>query len=323
MSTIQKALQKKIDEQALINEEPHKDVTPSEVTADLEPVTKQAIDDISTTAPSPLANDKDTSRANDVIKLCHKRMINNHFLTPFKLEQANNEEEAELRKEQSLLRGEFKQIKRKLINNAFGAMARTLHNSNLVMITSSQANEGKTFISINLAVSVALEQDKTVLLIDADVLKPSIPKTLGFENRPGLIDYLLGDVDDIADIIYPTNVDNFRIIPSGRYHYLANELLASEKMAALCTQLSQRYSDRLVVFDTPPLLGINETAILGQLMGQALIVVEENRSSIHEIQKANELLPDSLAKGTVMNKAIHSHKDNYGYYGYGYGYGTK
>ncbi|KGJ95967.1 XrtA-associated tyrosine autokinase [Thalassotalea sp. ND16A] len=239
----------------------------------------------------------------------------NQFLIP----QAKFEHNEEC-KEQSALREECRQIKRKLLNNAFGATSKTLDYSNLIMITSSQKNEGKTFISINLALSIALEQDKTVLLVDADVLKPSIPLELGFNNKPGLIDYLNGDMDSIADIIYETNINNLKILPAGKSHHLANELLASEKMTLLCEELSTRYSDRLVIFDTPPLLGVNETSLLAQLMGQALIVVEENKSSIHEIQQANELLPEHLAKGLVLNKAIHSQQEKYGYYGYGYGH---
>ncbi|OUS23380.1 hypothetical protein A9Q98_14950 [Thalassotalea sp. 42_200_T64] len=239
----------------------------------------------------------------------------NQFLIPQEKFERN-----EQCKEQATLREECRQIKRKLLNNAFGATSKTLDHPNLIMITSSQKNEGKTFISINLALSIALEQDKTVLLVDADVLKPSIPHVLGFKNKPGLIDYLNGDMDSIADIIYETNINNLKILPAGKSHHLANELLASEKMTLLCEELSTRYSDRLVIFDSPPLLGVNETSLLAQLMGQALIVVEENKSSIHEIQQANELLPEHLAKGLVLNKAIHSQQEKYGYYGYGYGH---
>ncbi len=221
--------------------------------------------------------------------------------------------------DQRIMSEEFRQVKRKLLNNAFGVISKTLPHSNLIMVSSAQANEGKTFVSINLALSIALEQDKTVLLVDADILKPSIPTALGFEDRIGLIDYLSGNCPNIEDIIYSTNLPNLKIIPAGSAHSLANELLASEKMASLCLELERRYNNRIVLFDSPPLLGVNETSLLAQLMGQALIVVEEDKSSLQEIQKANELLPEDLAKGLVLNKAIHSQKELYGYYGYGYG----
>jgi len=217
------------------------------------------------------------------------------------------------------IKDEFRQIKRKLLNNAFGAASKTLDNSNLVMVSSSKPNEGKTFVSINLALSIALEQDKTVLLIDADVLRPSVNRELGIGNVPGLIEYLLGEKDDIGDIIYNTNIDKLKIIPAGEPHHLSNELLASDKMESLAKELAERYSDRIVIFDCPPLIGVTETLVLANLMGQAIVVVEESKTYLSDIQKATENLSDDLALGLVLNKAIKSHKDMYGYYGYGYG----
>lgn len=217
------------------------------------------------------------------------------------------------------IKDEFRQIKRKLLNNAFGAVSKTLDNSNLVMVSSSKPNEGKTFVSINLALSIALEQDKTVLLIDADVLRPSINRELGLGNVPGLIEYLLGEKQTIGDTIYNTNIDKLKIIPAGEPHHLSNELLASDKMESLAKELAERYPDRIVIFDCPPLIGVTETLVLANLMGQAIVVVEESKTQLSDIQKATENLSDDLALGIVLNKAIKSHKDMYGYYGYGYG----
>jgi len=217
------------------------------------------------------------------------------------------------------IKDEFRQIKRKLISNAFGAASKTLHHSNLVMVSSSKPNEGKTFISINLALSIALEQDKTVLLIDADVLRPSINRELGFGAVPGLIEYLLGQKNDISDIMYSTNIDKLKVIPAGEPHHLSNELLASDLMESLASELAERYPDRIVIFDCPPLIGVTETLVLANLMGQALVVVEESKTQIEDIKKATEHLNEDLALGLVLNKAIRSHQDMYGYYGYGYG----
>jgi len=217
------------------------------------------------------------------------------------------------------IKDEFRQIKRKLISNAFGAASKTLHHSNLVMISSSKPNEGKTFVSINLALSIALEQDKTVLLIDADVLRPSINRELGLGAIPGLIEYLLGQKKDISEILYSTNIEKLKIIPAGEPHHLSNELLASDRMEAFAKELAERYPDRIVIFDCPPLIGVTETLVLANLMGQALVVVEESKTQLADIQKATENLNEDLALGLVLNKAIRSHKDMYGYYGYGYG----
>lgn len=217
------------------------------------------------------------------------------------------------------IKDEFRQIKRKLLNNAFGSGAKRLENSNLIMVSSAKPNEGKTFVAINLALSIALEQDKTVLLIDADVLRPSVIRELGLEETPGLIEYLLGKEEQVSDIIYNTDIDKLKLIPAGKPHHLSNELLASEKMAALALELANRYPDRIVIFDCPPLIGVTETLVLANLMGQAVIVVEESKSSIADIKSATEHLNEDLALGLVLNKAIRSHKDLYGYYGYGYG----
>jgi len=217
------------------------------------------------------------------------------------------------------IKDEFRQIKRKLLNNAFGSGAKTLHHSNLIMVSSAKPNEGKTFVAINLALSIALEQDKTVLLIDADVLRPSLDRELGIKEHPGIIDYLVGKSEKVSDIIYNTDIDKLKLIPAGKLHNLSNELLASEKMATLANELANRYPDRIVIFDCPPLIGVTETLVLANLMGQALIVVEESKSSIADIKAATEHLNEDLALGLVLNKAIRSHKDLYGYYGYGYG----
>ncbi len=214
---------------------------------------------------------------------------------------------------------EFRHVKRKLLQNAFGPTAKTLHHSNLIMVTSSKPNEGKTFVSINLALSIALEQDKTVLLVDADVLRPSLARELEFNNDSGLVEYLLGEVKEVRDIIYPTEIDNLKIIPSGQPHHLTNELLASSRMSALASELAERYPDRIVIFDCPPILGVTETPVLSNLMGQAVIVVEESKTHIDDVKAATQQLNENLAMGFVLNKTLKSYNNSYGYYGYGYG----
>lgn len=221
------------------------------------------------------------------------------------------------------IKDEFRQIKRKILNNAFGTASKRLDNSNMVMVSSAKPNEGKTFVTINLALSIALEQDKTVLLIDSDVLRPSVQRELGLKESPGLIEYLLGEIDDPSEIIYSTNIDKLKIIPAGKPHHLSNELLASDRMNELGDELSNRYPDRLVLFDCPPLLGVTETMVLTNLMGQAMIVVEESKTTMNNLITATENFNEKIALGVIVNKAIKSHQDLYGYYGYGYGYNEK
>jgi len=213
---------------------------------------------------------------------------------------------------------EYREIKRKLLANAFGSLSKTLKNPNIIMVSSSRPSEGKTFTATNLAMSIASEQDKTVLLVDADVLKPNVLNTLGLERRKGLMEYLTGDVEDISDVLYPTNIDKLKIIPAGKSHHLSTELLASQKMHDTVDEFANRYPDRIVIFDTPPLIGINESAILANFAGQAVVVVEEGRAKLSDIKMSVERLNPDMAIGFVVNKSVHNDTDGSGYYGYYY-----
>lgn len=229
----------------------------------------------------------------------------------------NNEDFVTASTNRSRVSEEFRAIKRKVLNNAFGPLSQTLKNPNIVMVTSSNPGEGKTYNAVNLALSIALEQDKTVLLVDADVLRPNVMRTLGLDAAPdGLMEYLLGDIDDVADVMYRTSIDKLRVIPAGKSHHLSTELLASEKMQEAVQEFSSRYPDRVVIFDTPPLLGINETAVLANLAGQALVVVEESKTRLADLNSALETLDPDMAKGFVMNKSqrLRSGEHGYGYY---------
>jgi receptor protein-tyrosine kinase len=219
--------------------------------------------------------------------------------------------------ERKLIYEEYRVIKRKLINNAFGPLSSSLKNPNLILVSSSRPGEGKTFTSVNLALSIALEQDKTVLLVDADVLRPNVSRTLEISVPRGLTDYLSSDSVDVTDIMYSTNVERLKLIAAGKPHHLSTELLASDKMAALVDEFASRYPDRIVIFDAPPLLGVNETSVLAGMCGQAVIVLEENKTKLNELEKAISMLPPDLATGFVINKAHYSRDKGYGY-GYGY-----
>lgn len=218
-----------------------------------------------------------------------------------------------------LINEEYRVIKRKLITNAFGQLSSTLHHPNLIMVSSSRPGEGKTFSAINLALSIALEQDKTVLLVDADVLRPKVAKTLNVSHAVGLTDYLLEPEIKVADILLNTNVPRLKLVTAGTPHHLSTELLASDRMLRLAAEFANRYADRVVIFDAPPLLGVNETAVLATMCGQGVMVVEENKSRLAEIEQSVALLPPEMAVGFLINKA---HRNQGKGYGYGYYYGA-
>ncbi|MGS2721783.1 XrtA-associated tyrosine autokinase [Paraglaciecola aestuariivivens] len=218
--------------------------------------------------------------------------------------------------QRSVINEEYRVIKRKLLDNAFGPLSKSLNNSNVIMVTSSRQGEGKTFTAINLALSIALEQNKTVLLVDADVLRPNVMRTLELKNETGLMEYLLGEKDDIADVMCRTNLDNLRIISAGKSHHLSTELLASQRMFDAVEEFSNRYPDRIIIVDTPPLLGINETAVLANLAGQALVVTEEFKTRLVDLENAVKHLNPEMAIGFVVNKTeqVNLEGGGYGYY---------
>ena len=212
---------------------------------------------------------------------------------------------------------EFRRIKRPLLMHARGEGATMVANANMIMVTSALPGEGKTFTSINLAMSIAMEMDKTVLLIDADVAKPDVTARLGVEAEKGLIDVLLDDGLTLPDVLLRTDIPKLTLLPSGGRHVHSTELLASERMRQLVLELSTRYADRIVIFDSPPLLLTNEARVLASLMGQIVLVTEESRTPQHAVKEAVDLLDTNEIVGIVMNKGAKK-TDGEGYGGYGY-----
>ena len=211
---------------------------------------------------------------------------------------------------------EFRVIKRPLLKNAFGGGA-AIRNGNLIMVTSAFPREGKSFCAINLAMSIAMERERTVLLVDADVARPSIPQKFGIAPDVGLMDVLLDSHVSLSDAIVRTNVNKLALLPAGRPHRQATELLASEAMARLLSELSERYSDRIVIFDSPPLLVTTEARTLAANMGQIVMVVESDNTTHEALREALSTIESCEVVGMVLNKGRRSNPgDSYGYYGY-------
>jgi protein-tyrosine kinase len=212
---------------------------------------------------------------------------------------------------------QFRMIKRPLLVNAFGAgSTQAVRNGRRVMITSAFAGEGKSFCAINLAMSIAAERDTHVLLVDADVARPSLPRELGFESSRGLMDWLTDTTLDIGELVQPTNVDKLSILTAGRHHEQATEFLASESMGQLLDHLSDRYDDRIIIFDTPPLLITTEARVLAAYMGQIVMVVEAGNTSREAVKDALASIGSPEVVGMVLNKSRESRA--VGYQGYGY-----
>lgn len=210
---------------------------------------------------------------------------------------------------------EFRAIKRPLIDNAFSQNGRPVSRNNLIMVTSALPGEGKTFSAINLAISIAMELDHTVLLVDADVARPSVLRTLGLRSEAGLMDVLLDGRLDVSDVLLKTNIDTLSILPAGKNHRHATELLASQTMSKLLDEIASRYPDRIVIFDSPPLLLTSEARVLASQMGQIVVVVEAETTTMHAVKSALSQLEACSNVNLVYNKArSFPGQENYGYY---------
>jgi exopolysaccharide/PEP-CTERM locus tyrosine autokinase len=197
---------------------------------------------------------------------------------------------------------DFRVIKRPLLQRAFAERKDSDKPGNLIMVTSSLPGEGKTYCAINLAMSIAMELDHTVLLVDADVARPSVLRSLGLPAHRGLMDILLDDKVDMADVMLRTNVDTLTILPAGTSTPRATELLASSSMTTLLHEIANRYRDRIVIFDSPPLLLTSESRVLASHMGQIVMVVEAQTTTQHAVKEALRQLEGNQNVNLIYNK---------------------
>ena len=216
---------------------------------------------------------------------------------------------------------EVRVIKRPLITRAFSPKHRSDKPANLIMITSSLPGEGKTFCAINLAMSIAMELDHTVLLVDADVARPSVLRTLGLPGQRGLMELLLDERADMSEMLLHTNIDGLTLLPAGAANARATELLASQAMANLLKEMAGRYPDRIIIFDSPPLLLTTEAHVLAAHMGQIVVVVEAEKTSQHAVQESLRQLEGLSNVNLVYNKtrefpgtAAYDYQYNYTYH---------
>lgn len=217
--------------------------------------------------------------------------------------------------QRSQLADEFRVIKRPIIKNAQGKLGIKVERGNRVMVTSALPGEGKSFVALNLAMSIASEVDSTVLLVDADVANPTLMKTMRLAKSKGLLDLLTKESVDLSDVLLRTNVEKLSFLPAGTSHRRATEMLASDTMAELVDEMAARYPDRILVFDSPPLLATTEARVLASLMGQIVMVVEADRTTQVTVDHALETIENCPIVMMMLNKAPRSEVG--GYYGYG------
>ena len=214
----------------------------------------------------------------------------------------------------------YRRIKRPLIEQALAGGA----DAHLILVTSALPGDGKTFTSINLALSMARERDVSVLLIDADIARARITEVLGLREERGLMGALTDETVDVDSLIVGTGIPNLEILPAGRPVEDATERLASARMSQVLARLAARNSRRLVVIDSAPLLAASEGRVLLPFPGQVVLVLRAGVTPQRAVLDAVALVDKNKLRGLVLNQApLGSGDGKYGYSGYssysGYG----
>jgi exopolysaccharide/PEP-CTERM locus tyrosine autokinase len=219
---------------------------------------------------------------------------------------------------------EFRSIKRQVLSGILKNGSPTApHLNRIMMVTSAAPSEGKTHVSINLALAVAVERDFSVVLVDADAHRQSLVTRLGISPEKGWLDVLTNDSVGLSDVLLGTNIPNLAILPAGNTRAEVPELMSSRKMADMVAQLVNENPNRLVIFDCLPCLVSTEPTILASLVGQALFVVAAGETSREEIESSLRLLDGCPSINLILNKGDPLLIDQFSRYGYGYGYHAK
>ena len=217
-------------------------------------------------------------------------------------------------------RAEYRHIKHGLT-----AELREPNARRIVLMTSALQGEGKSFSAAHLAMSLAVEPDYTVLLVDADVIRPNLTRTFGLAGRPGIMDAVADPNVDVQSLIVTTSIDGLSILPAGRANENATEFFASDRMREVIEQLLA-VPNRIVVIDSLPLLLTTEARALAPVAGQIVMVVRAESTPQSAVKQAIELLGEGANVKLLLNAIVRSKALGYymgGEYGYGYDYKTE
>jgi len=211
----------------------------------------------------------------------------------------------------------FRRIKRPLVDKALSGDT-TAGDPRVIMITSALPGDGKTFTSINLALSMALERDISALLVDCDVAKRHVSDIVGLKEEAGLLDALVDESMDVESLVVQTNLRGLSVLPAGKRVEATAELLSSNRMRQIIAHLFARNPRRVLLLDSPPLLITNEGRTLVKNAGQVVLVVRAGYTARHAVQDAVGLFDAQQAGGIILNHmALSGGEDYYGYGSYG------
>lgn len=215
---------------------------------------------------------------------------------------------------------EFRIVKRQLLSHVSSSRSGGFDKmASRILICSAQSGEGKTFCAINLALSIAAEQDYNVLLIDADFAKPGASTIFGLNKQPGLMDALSNDKLALADLIVPTDIPGFSILPAGNRTNRDTEFLASARTGNVLDRLEQEDSRRIMIFDSPPALAASPASELASQVGQAVMIVRADKTSETSLRDALSLVSRCEKIQLMLNgvKFSATGRSFGSYYGYG------
>ena len=272
--------------------------TPSVADVPVPPSPTPVVSEAAAIVPSP---EEPTFSNNNFVNIDFARLAAGGFLTPDQPMTRQSEE--------------YQHIKRRVLGNMTSGALNTNRPSNLILITSSVPSEGKTFTSVNLAISLAMEVDHTILVVDTDIMKRDLSRAFGVVDRKGLFDLLSSPNLRLEDLLVRTNMRNLVILPVGTKREGSTELLASMRMRELADQLARRYADRVVLFDSPPVLATTTASALAPLVGQVLLVAEAGSTKHETIREALQRLDRVTITGVILNKGKQAAAASYDYYG--------
>jgi protein-tyrosine kinase len=223
--------------------------------------------------------------------------------------------------ERSRTAEEFRLIKRNLMAAwPAGGRSDNEHPNRVIMITSSRPGEGKTFVSLNLALAFSSERDVKALLVDVDTHHSSLKTIFGLRDAKGLVEVLAGTID-LSSALIRTNIENLLVLPAGQGGPHVPELLSSKRMSALLDELTRRFPDRFIILDTPPCMASSDPATMAPLVSQTVFVVEAHRTQQDEIEAGLSMLSSCPRISLLLNKSEQGGA-HFGSYGYGYHYPT-
>lgn len=181
-------------------------------------------------------------------------------------------------------------------------LSRGVNHNRVIMVTGVNDHSGASYLARNLAASIALDEERTSLLIECDHRQPALADDFHLpQNSPGLLDLFGSDMRDVSSIIYPSGVERLRVIPAGRSGRRGMEFYASIRMRALVKELRYRYDDRYIVIDAPPVLGTPDARILSEYADLIILAVGEGRHRPEVIRRAAAKLPPERFAGVAFN----------------------